>query len=114
MAFNNAQAERSPDLNSATAAASAAGEPSWQWRRAVPLVAGAAQLVTISALVSADPIAATSMSLPLAVAPAVLAAAVAFALEPASLLMAVTGMAVPVTASPGRSLIPGCSLSRAR
>src|SRR5262249_3102371 len=57
---------------------------------------GAAQLITISALVGADPIPATWSSLLLAVAPAPLAAAAAFAPAPANLLAAVAGMAVLV------------------
>jgi uncharacterized membrane protein len=55
---------------------------SWPWRRAALLLAGAAQLITISALVGADPIAATWSSLLLAVAPAPLAAIAAFAPAP--------------------------------
>ena len=52
-------------------------------------LAGAAQLITISALVGADPIPATWSSLLLAVAPAPLAAAAAFAPAPVNLLAAV-------------------------
>jgi hypothetical protein len=48
--------------------------PSWPWRRAALFLAGATQLMTISALVGADPIAATWAPLLLAVAPAPLAA----------------------------------------
>jgi hypothetical protein len=57
-------------------------------------LAGAAQLVTISALVGADPIPATWSSLLLAVAPAPLAAVAAFAPGPVNLLAAVAGIAV--------------------
>ncbi len=46
---------------------------SWPWRRAALLACVAAQLITISALVSADPIPATWTALLLAVAPAPLA-----------------------------------------
>ena len=46
---------------------------SWPWRRAALLACIAAQLITISALVSADPIPATWTALLLAVAPAPLA-----------------------------------------
>ena len=52
--------------------------PSWAWRRGAFLLAGAAQLITISALTSADPLAVTWSSLLLAIAPAPLAAAAAF------------------------------------
>jgi hypothetical protein len=58
------------------------------------LLAGAAQLITISALVGADPIPATWSSLLLAAAPAPLAAAAAFAPGPVNLLAAVAGIAV--------------------
>jgi hypothetical protein len=58
------------------------------------LLAGAAQLITISALVGADPIPATWSSLLLAAAPAPLAAAAAFAPAPVNLLAAVAGIAV--------------------
>jgi hypothetical protein len=44
--------------------------PSWPWQRAALLLAGAAQLITISTLVGADPIAVTWSSLLLAIAPA--------------------------------------------
>jgi hypothetical protein len=40
--------------------------PSWPWRRAALFLAGAAQLITISALVGADPLAVTWWSLLLA------------------------------------------------
>ena len=49
-----------------------------RWLFAAFLLAGAAQLITISALVSADPLAATWSALLLAVAPVLLAAAAAF------------------------------------
>jgi hypothetical protein len=57
-------------------------------------LAGAAQLITISALVGADPIPAIWSSLLLAVAPAPVAAAAAFAPAPVNLLAAVAGIAV--------------------
>jgi hypothetical protein len=59
-------------------------------------LAGAAQLITISALVGADPIPATWSSLLLAIAPAPLAAAAAFGPAPVNLLAAVAGIAVLV------------------
>ena len=58
---------------------SAPAQPSWVWRRGALLLAGAAQLITISALTSADPLAVTWSSLLLAIAPAPLAAIAAFA-----------------------------------
>jgi hypothetical protein len=76
--------------------------PSWPWRRAALFLAGAAQLITISALVGADPIPATWSSLLLAVAPAPLAAAAAFAPAPVNLLAAVAGIAVLVAGIAGQ------------
>jgi len=70
--------------------------PSWPWRRGAMLLAGAAQLITISALVGADPLAATWASLLLAIAPAPLAAAAAFSPAPANRLAAVVAAAVLV------------------
>ena len=63
--------------------------PTWPWRWTALILAVAAQLITISALVSADPIAATWSSLLLATAPAALAAAAAFAPAAVSRLAAV-------------------------
>jgi hypothetical protein len=56
----------------------AATPPSWPWRRRAVLLAGAAQLITIAALLSVDPLAASWWSLLLAIAPAPIAAAAAF------------------------------------
>jgi hypothetical protein len=53
--------------------------PSWPWRRGALLLAVAAQLITISALVSVDRLGTSWWSLLLAIAPAPLAAAAAFA-----------------------------------
>jgi hypothetical protein len=66
------------------------------WLLAALLLAGAAQLITISALVSADPLAATWASLLLAVAPAPLIAIAAYTPAPVSLLAAVAGVGVMV------------------
>ena len=52
--------------------------PSWPRCRGAMLLSGAAQLITISALVSADPVPATWSMLLLAIAPAPLAAGAAF------------------------------------
>jgi hypothetical protein len=69
-----------------------AAAPGWRWRNAAFLLAGAAQLITISALVSADPLAASWSALLLAIAPAPLTAVTAFApapvARPAALLAA--------------------------
>ncbi len=60
--------------------------PSWPWRRAALFLAGAAQLITISALVGVDPPPVTWASLLLAIAPAPVAAVVAFAPAPVNRL----------------------------
>jgi hypothetical protein len=62
--------------------------PSWPWMRGALILAAAAQLITISALLSADPLAATWSALLLAIAPALLTAVAAFAPAPANLLAA--------------------------
>lgn len=60
---------------SASETISSSAPPSWPWRRGVLILAGAAQLMTISALTSADPLAVTWWALLLAIVPAPLAAA---------------------------------------
>jgi hypothetical protein len=52
--------------------------PSWPWRRRALLLAGAAQLITISALIGSDPLAVSWWALLLAIAPIPLAAVAAF------------------------------------
>jgi hypothetical protein len=79
MTIDSAPASASPEASSAEPAISVPAPPSWPWRRAALFLAGAAQLITISALVGAGPIPVTWSSLLLAVAPAPLAAAAAFA-----------------------------------
>jgi hypothetical protein len=88
-----------PSVTTKPATSSAAAVPtlpSWPWRRGAMLLAGAAQLITISALVGADPLATTWSSLLLAIAPAPLAAAAAFSPAPANRFAAVVGAAVLV------------------
>jgi len=75
--------------------------PSWAWRRGALILAGAAQLITISALTSADPLAVTWASLLLAIAPAPLAAATAFAPAPVNRLAAVIAVLVLVAGAAG-------------
>jgi len=67
-----------PALLTSARVAKRATIPSWPWRRGAMLLSGAAQLITISALVSADPESATWSMLLLAIAPAPLAAGTAF------------------------------------
>src|SRR5215472_7012147 len=69
---------------------------SWPWRRAALLASIAAQLITISALVSADPIPATWTALLLGVAPAPLALLVALAPAPTTRLAAPLAVVVLV------------------
>jgi hypothetical protein len=73
--------ETTPAATSQTAPVSLWGRstpPSWPWRRGALLLAGAAQLITIAALVSVDPLGVTWWSLLLAIAPIPLAAVAAF------------------------------------
>ena len=96
MSTSSAPAESPAAASPAAPTISPAAPPSWPWRRAALFLAGAAQLITISDLVSAAPIAATWSSLLLAIAPAPVAAAAAFAPAPVNLLAAVAGVAVLV------------------
>jgi len=68
----------------------------WAWREAALLASIAAQLITISALVSADPIPASWSALLLAVAPAPLALVVAFAPAPVARIAAPLSVVVLV------------------
>jgi hypothetical protein len=70
--------------------------------RGALLLCIAAQLITISALNSADPIPVTWAAVLLAVAPAPVAALAAFAPAPAARLAAVLGLAVLVTGIAGQ------------
>jgi hypothetical protein len=78
-----------------------AAPASWRWRRAALLLSGAAQLIIISALQSADPLAVTWAALLLAVAPAPLAALAAFAPAPVARLAAPLAAAVLVAGIAG-------------
>ena len=92
----------SPPTSPAATAVSSAAPPSWPWRRAALLLAGAAQLITIADLLGADPIAVTWSSLLLAIAPVLLAAAAAFAPAPVNLLAAAAGVVVLVAGIAGQ------------
>ena len=96
MTTQNAPASPSPATTTATPRGPqpAPAPPSWPWRRGALILAGAAQLITISALNSADPLAVTWWSLLLAIAPAPLAAAAAFAPAPVNRLAATVGVLV--------------------
>jgi hypothetical protein len=90
------------DTSSATStavgdrAATVPAPPSWPWLRGALILAGAAQLITISALLSVDPLAVTWSSLLLGIAPAPLAAAAAFSPAPVNRLAAAATAAVLV------------------
>jgi hypothetical protein len=86
----------------AVPAAVTAAPPSWRWRRAALLLAIAAQLITISDLVGADPVPAMWTALLLAIGPAPLALAAAFAPAPVNRLAAVLGVVVLVTGIAGQ------------
>ena len=94
--------DTSPAASPAVPAAGSAAPPSWPWRRAALFLAGAAQLITIAALLSVDPIPVTWSSLLLAIAPVLLAAAAAFAPAPANLLAAAAGVVVLVAGIAGQ------------
>jgi len=64
MTIPNAPAGTSPAVTiPASSAVPLAPAPSWPWRRAGLFLAGAAQLITISALVGADPLAVGTVKL---------------------------------------------------
>ena len=95
------------DVLASSAVQPAPASASWPWRRAALILAGAAQLITISALVSADPLPATWWSLLLGIAPAPVAAAAAFAPAPVNRLAAVVGVLVLVVGIAGGILHTG-------
>jgi hypothetical protein len=101
MTTQNAPADTSPATSPTTPPTAAPAPPSWAWRRGALIRAGAAQLITISALNSADPLAVTWWSLLLAIAPAPLAAVAAFAPAPLNRLGAVTALLVLVAGIAG-------------
>jgi hypothetical protein len=80
----------------------APAQRSWPWQRAALLASIAAQLITISALVSADPIPATWTALLLGVAPVPLALLVAFAPAPVARLAAPLAVVVLVVGMIGQ------------
>jgi len=77
MTINNAAANTPGDSRPAIIIITTTTAASRPWRVGAFLLAGAAQLITISALVSVDPLSPTWAALLLAVAPAPLAAAAA-------------------------------------
>jgi hypothetical protein len=110
MTTQNAPADASPATGTATPASPrpVPAPPSWAWRRGALILAGAAQLITISALVPNDlPLAATWSSLLLAIAPAPVAAVAAFAPAPVNLVAGVVAVLVLVAGIAGGILHTG-------
>ena len=109
MTVENVSADTSAVTITPAAASPAAvpAPPSWPWRRGALILAGAAQLITISALNSADPLAVTWSALLLAIAPAPLAAAAAFAPAPVNRLAAAAGVVVLIAGIAGGILHTG-------
>jgi hypothetical protein len=102
MTTQNAPAATSPAPGTPAPPSPLVSAPlSWPWRRGALLLAGAAQLITISALTGADPLAVTWWSLLLAIAPAPLAAAAAYAPAPVNRLAAVAGVLVLIAGIAG-------------
>ena len=101
MTTRNAPAEPAVTNETTLASPSAAAPPSWPWRRTALLLAGAAQLITISALNGSYPLAVTWSSLLLAIAPAPLAAVAAFAPARIGLAAAVAGVVILVAGMAG-------------
>jgi hypothetical protein len=104
MTTQNTAVPASPAPSSVTPASPVRGAapPSWPWRRSALLLAGAAQLITISALVPNDlPLAATWSSLLLAIAPAPLVAAAAFAPARVNRVAAAVGVLVLIAGIAG-------------
>jgi hypothetical protein len=96
MTTPDAPAAVTPAASAPTSSAerAAPAPPSWPWRRGALILAGAAQLITISLVTPDYPLAATWWSLLLGIAPAPVAAAAAFAPAPVNLLAAVIGVVV--------------------
>ena len=96
-----------PRAASAASPAAVPAPPSWSWRRGALILASAAQLITIAALLSANPLSVTWYSLLLAVAPVVLVAAAAFAPAPVNLVAAVAALAAMIAGIVGGFLHTG-------
>jgi hypothetical protein len=95
------------DDGTADAPVAVAAPGSWPWRRAALLASIAAQLITIAALEGADPVPATWTAVLLAVGPAPLALAAAFAPVPAARLAAPLAVAMLVAGIIGQATHTG-------
>ena len=107
MTIQNVPAGISSAPDTAEAGGPRPAPPSWPWRRSALLLAGAAQLITISALLGEDPPPVTWASLLLALAPVPLAAAAAFAPAPVNMWAVVAGVLVLVAGIAGAILHTG-------
>jgi hypothetical protein len=96
MTTDSASADSTLEARSGGSAIQSLAPQSWPWLLAALILAGAAQLIIISALTSADPLAVTWASLLLAIAPAPVAAVAAFAPSGISKPAAVAGVVVLV------------------
>jgi hypothetical protein len=94
MSIQNAPTDNSSQATAPSGPAPVPSPPSRPWLRGGLFLAGAAQLITISALVRADPMTATWSTLLLAIAPAPLVAVAAFA--PASVARPAAAVAAVV------------------
>jgi hypothetical protein len=96
MTIHNAPVSVPVGKGSTTNQTAVAASPGSAWLMGALLLAGAAQLITISALTSADPLTVTWASLLLAIAPALLAAAAAFTSAPVNRVATVVAVLVLV------------------
>jgi hypothetical protein len=101
MTTGNASADSTLEASPGGSAIRSLAPQSWPWLRTALILAGAAQLIIISALTSADPLAVTWASLLLAIAPAPVAAAAAFAPSGISKPAAVAGVVILVAGIAG-------------
>jgi hypothetical protein len=109
MTVQNPASDTSVVARAASAASPAAvpAPPSWSWRRGALILTSAAQLITIAALLGANPLSVTWYSLLLAIAPVVLVAAAAFAPAPVNLVAAVAALAAMIAGIVGGFLHTG-------
>ena len=110
MTTGNTVSSSPPAASTPIPAATRPGLSRWPrrpWLRAAFLLAGAAQLITISALVSVDPLAVTWSALLLAIAPAPLAALAAFTPAPLARIGVVAGVVVLLAGIAGGVLHTG-------
>src|SRR5271156_1634931 len=101
MTTGNASADSTLKASPGRSAIRSHAPQSWPWLLAALMLAGAAQLIIISALTSADPLAVTWASLLLAIAPAPVAASAAFAPSGIGKPAAVAGVVILVAGIAG-------------